>query len=97
MWRCSALGFAVNAGYIHGNDVARIKGKTKRTTAPHVPDLALTQLPESILRFHQKITLCADIFLCQRHSISTHHLTSPSIQSSTSNPKRIFFYNIASP
>jgi len=47
--------------HIYGPDRATIKGKTVRSQPSHVPEVALSHLPESIIDYHSEITLCIDI------------------------------------
>lgn len=56
---------AKRALIIYGPDVAVLKGKTTRGKSPSVPITMPIHVPESILKFHQQVHLCADIFYVQ--------------------------------
>jgi len=62
------------AWYIYGEDIANLKGKTTRTGPKHVGNYSVMPVPEYIKTWHNKITLCIDIFFVNNipffHTIS---------------------------
>ena len=53
---------AKRAAFIHGPDLASVKGKRVRKPPKHVPVMVLIPLPSSIAKFHSTVTLCVDFF-----------------------------------
>ena len=53
---------AKRAEYIYGIDVAVLKGKTKRRRPAPAPTNDLVPVPDHVLKWHSKVTLCIDIF-----------------------------------
>ena len=65
---------AKRAQYIYGVDIAVLKGKTRRTKPMSVPTRDLVPLPNHVLKWHSKVTLCVDLVFVNQmtflHTIS---------------------------